>query len=72
MLEEGPDRTETEHESLVNAIAKYCSGSDLSMICTYYITVFSLRYWLLRVSDSQNNSNGAVYVPMLHLHYTHI
>ena len=26
---------------------------------------------MFRVSDSQNNSNGAVYVPVLHLHYTH-
>jgi len=37
MPEEGPDWTETWHESLVNAMAKYCSGileSDLFMICT--------------------------------------
>ena len=44
------------HESLVNTIAKYCSGfhkSDLSMICIHCITVFEPRYWLFRVSELQ-------------------
>ena len=40
----------------VNTTAKHCSWiheSDHSTVCTRYTTVFSPRYWLLRVSDLQ-------------------
>ena len=56
MPEEGPDRTEMQHEYLVNTIAKYYPGiheSDLSMICTHCITVFGPSYWLFKVLDLQ-------------------
>ena len=56
MSEEGPDRTEMQHEYFVNTIAKYYPGireDDPSTICTHRITVFGPRYWVIKVLDLQ-------------------